>query len=130
MPRQALMELGATVCTVKSPSCTACPVRTSCLANKLATAAAGQLNGQFNPQAGSQQGATARPTNSNSRTKRPNLSPAPVVSRMEARKRPVLEQKREEEQRTCCCDVCEIGEDGMATLPTAVTDFPRKAAKT
>lgn len=30
---QALMELGQTVCTVSSPSCKACPVAKSCLAN-------------------------------------------------------------------------------------------------
>lgn len=29
------MELGATVCTVKSPSCSACPLQDACLARKL-----------------------------------------------------------------------------------------------
>lgn len=31
---QALMELGATICTPKSPSCDACPVRTHCWAHR------------------------------------------------------------------------------------------------
>jgi A/G-specific adenine glycosylase len=31
---QALMELGATVCTPRNPNCTACPVASHCLANK------------------------------------------------------------------------------------------------
>ncbi|CBJ29881.1 conserved unknown protein [Ectocarpus siliculosus] len=66
---QALMELGATVCTVKNPSCSACPVRTSCFAKKLTSAG----------------------------SKGPKHA---------------------------------VGEDGMAVVPTAVTDFPRKAAKT
>jgi A/G-specific adenine glycosylase len=32
---QALMELGAMVCTVKEPKCSTCPVRTDCQARKL-----------------------------------------------------------------------------------------------
>ncbi|CAG2216281.1 mutY [Mytilus edulis] len=31
---QGMMELGATVCTPKTPTCNTCPVRTLCLANK------------------------------------------------------------------------------------------------
>lgn len=124
------MELGATVCTVKSPSCAACPVRGSCLANKLTTASAEKLRGQVKPQAGSQHGTAAKAANGSSGTKRPKLSSTPVSSRVEMGKRPVPGEKQEEGQRTCCCDVCEVGEDGMATIPTAVTDFPRKAAKT
>ena len=30
----------------------------------------------------------------------------------------------------CACTVCEVGEDGMAVVPVAVTEFPRKALKT
>ena len=37
---QALMELGATVCTPRSPKCAACPLSESCLAAKFGTAAA------------------------------------------------------------------------------------------
>ena len=46
---QALMELGATVCTPKSPTCGSCPVRDLCLARQLvevATAGAGSGAGQ------------------------------------------------------------------------------------
>ncbi|XP_037093192.1 adenine DNA glycosylase-like [Pollicipes pollicipes] len=35
---QALMELGATVCTPRAPSCAACPVRQMCAAHRLAQA--------------------------------------------------------------------------------------------
>ena len=35
---QALMELGATVCTPLAPACSRCPVRTACKAQKLAAA--------------------------------------------------------------------------------------------
>jgi len=35
---QALMELGATVCTPLAPACSRCPVRTACKAHKLAAA--------------------------------------------------------------------------------------------
>ncbi len=35
---QAIMELGATVCTPKNPDCKACPVRRWCLANEAGTA--------------------------------------------------------------------------------------------
>jgi A/G-specific adenine glycosylase len=32
---QAIMELGALVCTVRNPNCSACPLRTECVANRL-----------------------------------------------------------------------------------------------
>lgn len=31
---QAMMDLGATICTPRSPSCTACPIRTTCVAHR------------------------------------------------------------------------------------------------
>ena len=39
---QALMELGATVCTPREPSCRTCPVRPLCAAYRMT----GQRNGQ------------------------------------------------------------------------------------
>ncbi|CAM9221171.1 unnamed protein product [Scytosiphon promiscuus] len=127
---QALMELGATVCTVKSPSCTDCPVQTSCLANKLTTAVAGRPQGGSKPHVASQESAAAKAAKSNSGPKRPKLMSTPVISGRRVGKRSVPAEKQAEERRTCCCDVCEVAEDGLATMPTAVTDFPRKAAKT
>ena len=32
---QSMMELGATLCTPKTPSCSACPLKSICLARKL-----------------------------------------------------------------------------------------------
>ena len=37
---QAMMELGATVCTPKSPSCESCPLQLSCRAYRRASSAA------------------------------------------------------------------------------------------
>lgn len=110
------MELGATVCSVKSPSCSTCPVRTSCLAHKLVAAGPKELLSE----ASSRQDVTSTAvtiTSGGSRSKRA---------------KPVSEDKTppSDGQSTCGCPVCEVGEDGMAVMPADVTDFPRKAPKT
>lgn len=91
------MELGATVCTVKSPSCSTCPLKSVCLAWKLV--------GELTPERSGK------------------------VCKTDFVKR-VNKRTSESGQRGCRCGVCEAGEDGMAVLPSAVTDYPRKAVKT
>lgn len=126
--RQALMELGATVCTAKSPDCSACPVRASCLAHKLTAAGPRGLDG-LKPEAASTGGSDSitgakalktrtafpPPSSSSSSTSFQGKAPASSTSTTSTK---------------CGCAVCEVGEDGTAALPAAVTDFPRKAAKT
>lgn len=107
------MELGATVCSVKSPSCSTCPVRTSCLAHKLTVA---EPKGP-KPEASSGEGVT------------------PTAGRRGKGGKPISTDSSEEktplsDEQTCGCAVCEVGEDRMAVVPVAVTDYPRKAAKT
>ena len=100
------MELGATVCTAKSPDCSACPVKASCLAHKLTAAAAGS---------GETKGLKTKAGAARSPRRRASAAAASGASRAGA---------------TCGCTVCEAGQDGTAVVPEAVTDFPRKAAKT
>ncbi|CAM9855582.1 unnamed protein product [Ectocarpus fasciculatus] len=118
---QALMELGATVCTVKNPSCSTCPVRTSCFAEKLTSAGSKGSKYAASSARGTAFGAGSSSSSSSSSSgssKVAKPSPSSVVSRQNG------------ELGACGCTVCEVGEDGMAVVPTAVTDFPRKAAKT
>ncbi|CAN0486137.1 unnamed protein product [Ectocarpus sp. 12 AP-2014] len=114
---QALMELGATVCTVKNPSCSACPVRTSCLADKLTSAGSKGTKHAASSTRGTVF-AVVNSSSSSSSNWMAKPSPSSVVSRENG------------ELGACGCTVCEVGEDGMAVVPMAVTDFPRKAAKT
>ncbi|CAN0395183.1 unnamed protein product, partial [Discosporangium mesarthrocarpum] len=53
---QALMELGATVCTVKSPSCESCPIEGMCAARALVRAGAGAGEGARAMRGGSVEG--------------------------------------------------------------------------
>lgn len=136
--RQALMELGATVCTAKSPDCSACPVKASCLAHKLTTAAGDGQTGGLKSEAASKEsssstsmGAKAPQTkpafpSSSSSSSSPSSTTTPSRGRAPASSLPDSSREGAE----CGCTVCELGEDGMAAMPEAVTDFPRKAAKT
>lgn len=90
------MELGATVCTAKNPSCSTCPVQASCLARKLVASA--------NP--------APRLLDGTSTDGAKSSDAPPSVS------------------EACGCTVCEVTGGGLAVLPLAVTEFPRKAAKT
>lgn len=114
------MELGATVCSVKSPSCSTCPVRTSCLAHKLtAPGPTGLKSETSSEERGTATAVTISSGGSRSKiTKRAPKTPS-------GDKTPFSD-----EQNKCGCSVCEVGEDGMAVMPVAVTDYPRKAPKT
>ncbi|CAN0048926.1 unnamed protein product, partial [Sphacelaria rigidula] len=111
---QALMELGATVCTAKSPSCSACPLKDACLARALTSGEPRKTSPSGVPHGGEEMDAN--------KTKREK------VTKME------LEFANASVKAAgggdCGCDVCELGEDGLAELPLEVTEFPRKAAKT
>lgn len=95
------MELGATVCTVKSPSCTACPLGKICRAraltadetqHQLADAAVSSATVQGSKEEGGVDSGTG--------------------------------------EQSCSCSVCRLDDDGLPVLPLAVTDFPLKSAKT
>lgn len=111
------MELGATVCSVKSPSCSTCPLRISCLAHELTA------DGPKGPrsEASSEEGVPAV-TIGNGGSRKRAQSLAKISSEDKA--------SLFDEQNACGCAVCEVGEDGMAVMPMAVTDYPRKAPKT
>lgn len=121
------MELGATVCTVKSPDCSACPVKASCLAHKLTAAGPGGTKGlKLEPISTDDSASTGA-------TKAPQSMPAlasPSRSRASQGEAQAKASDAFRDSAKCGCDVCEAGDDGMAVLPVAVTDYPRKAAKT
>jgi len=121
--RQSLMELGATVCTVKSPSCGACPVRGSCLAHKLTAAGAKVAKRPKSEATGTPFTTGSGGVEAEGARKGGTALPAPCSS--PERRAPIAGL-----ENSCGCDVCEPGEDGLAVLPAAVTDFPRKATKT
>eukprot|EP00752_Nemacystus_decipiens_P009795 g8744.t2 len=130
---QALMELGATVCTAKSPDCSACPVKASCLAHKLTAAAAEDSDGAKIPppkQSSSKDGRTSeRAKDLSTRVAVPSSSSTTTAS-ASSEEAPAASSNAPHQDTKCGCPVCEVGDDGMATVPEAVTDFPRKAAKT
>lgn len=119
---KALMELGATVCTVSSPGCSACPVQASCLAHRLTAAGSGGTKG-LKADAISKKGSAS----TGSKALQTGTSSAAISSQGEAS---AMSSTAVSRDRTCGCAVCEVGGDGMAAMPVAVTDFPRKAAKT
>lgn len=102
------MELGATVCTVKSPMCSSCPLQDTCLARILTTETQATA------------AAVASPPH--------NLTGG--IQKNKKKKKQSGESGSNEQGGSCGCDVCEIGEDGLVELPREVTEFPRKAAKT
>lgn len=105
------MELGATVCTVSSPSCSTCPVKSICLAHKLTASPQRKASGE---------GTTSTDGNVEGAKSSPKSLPLPGVSG----------EPGVPPGRACTCTVCEVGGDGMAEVPLAVTEFPRKALKT
>lgn len=131
---QSLMELGATVCTVKNPSCSACPISNTCRARALTTI--GQkpqskdistvsVDGAQSLTAVVQHSGTLR--NSGDKViKREGRGDNGSGVHYKAPKGVELRGGRQ----TCGCAVCEVDEDGRVLLPLAVTDFPRKSAKT
>lgn len=134
---QALMELGAMVCTPKSPSCSTCPVRETCLAHAL-TVPRDQVLRLEPPQ---------KSENSTILLYGDERRPCPFPAKRSAAQRkgngvrndslPAEGQyitQRETDsgsgEQSCGCGVCKLDEDGLAVLPWAVTDFPQKAIKT
>ena len=132
--RQALMELGATVCTAKSPECSACPVKASCLAHKLTAAAGSSGGGTKRPKpevaAASKDGSASIGAIDLSTTASIPSSSFSSSSSSRASDQAAASTIASHEDTKCGCPVCEVGDDGMAAMPEAVTDFPRKAAKT
>eukprot|EP00903_Cladosiphon_okamuranus_P013359 g12451.t1 len=127
---QALMELGATVCTAQSPDCSACPVKASCLAYKLTAAGAGEAR-HLKPETAPAE-SSGTPTGAKALQARPAFpsSSSSFPPPCRGRAPPAASPGASREGAKCGCTVCEVGEDGMAAMPEAVTDFPRKAAKT
>lgn len=107
------MELGATVCTVSNPSCSTCPVRSVCLAHKLTARSHHKASG-----------VDTTTTDDDDDVKGAKPLPKPLLLPS------VSGEAGVPPGRACACTVCEVGDDGMAVVPLAVTEFPRKALKT
>jgi adenine-specific DNA glycosylase len=99
------MDLGSGVCTPQTPNCSGCPVRSLCKTAALcSTATAGTAD------------ATADSSSSKATT---NNSSSMSSS----------DNSGDDGSSGCTCTVCEKDDEGCVSLPTAVTDFPRKAEK-
>ncbi|CAM9722567.1 unnamed protein product, partial [Laminaria digitata] len=133
---QALMELGATVCTVSNPSCYTCPAKTICLAHNLTA------RSQHKPSTttdtivkSSHHNTSGEGTTTTADHVKKGAKSTPLPKSLPLPKPLPVPTSTSGEPgvppgQACACTVCEVGEDGMAVVPLTVTEFPRKALKT
>ncbi|KNC53816.1 A/G-specific adenine DNA glycosylase [Thecamonas trahens ATCC 50062] len=128
---QALMELGATVCTKANPSCGSCPIRDHCLARaEVSSTRAAAVNALgFTPLATQPKVANIRAESPDPATVAPKTKRAKLLDgspRPSARSHVVIELDDESKP---ACELC-FGWEEAGTPTASVTKYPRKKKKT